>query len=73
MRERFAVVTGVEVEASGSIKAVRMASMRNSVSSPGILAKMILKIHKMLKWQSGSGCTLHIDILTKRIFRIAFQ
>lgn len=41
MRERFAVVTGVEVEASGSmsIKAVRMASMRNSVSSPAFQRK----------------------------------
>lgn len=56
MRERFAVVTGMEVEALGSmsIKAVRMASMRNSVSSPGIPAKMISKIYKtvkMAKWQ----------------------
>lgn len=51
MRERFAMVTGMEVEASGSmsIKAVRMASMRNSVSSPGIPAKMISKIHKTVK------------------------
>ena len=44
----------------------------NFVSSSGGGEKMISKMHKTAKWQSGGGCAFHIGILVKRVFRMAF-